>query len=111
MLVTFESKVGRITMVGDTAVQLLRLMGHSGTIPSALLAADIPAALAALAQGLAALDAMPAEAGADERGHGETPEPISLRTRAYPLIQLLEDSAKHSADLLWAQGSSAPLQF
>jgi len=33
-------------MFGDAAVRLLKLMGHSGTVPGALLAADVQTALA-----------------------------------------------------------------
>ena len=46
MLVTFSCPVyANITMFGDVAVRLLKLMGHSGTTPGALLADDVPAAL------------------------------------------------------------------
>jgi len=46
MLVTFETKShAPITMFGDVAVTLIKMMGHSGTVPSALLAQDVPAAL------------------------------------------------------------------
>lgn len=110
MLVTFESKVGRITMTGDIAGQLLRMMGHSGTIPSALLAADIPDALRNLESALAAEDGLP-QPTEDDDGTGEKPESISLRTRAFPLIQLLKDSARHSADILWEKEGKAPLKF
>jgi hypothetical protein len=46
MLVTFSCPAyADITMFGDVAVHLLKMMGHSGKVPSALLAADVPAAL------------------------------------------------------------------
>ena len=46
MLVTFSCPVyADITMFGDVAVRLLKMMGHSGTVPSAIVAADVPAAL------------------------------------------------------------------
>ncbi len=49
MLVTFQTKAyAPITMFGDVAVTLIKLMGHSGTVPGAILAEDIPAALARL---------------------------------------------------------------
>src|ERR1019366_850948 len=57
MLVTFHSKAwSSIIMTRDIAVTLLKMAGHSGTVPSAMLAADIPAALTRLNQGLAAAD-------------------------------------------------------
>jgi hypothetical protein len=99
MLVRFDSKVGTFTMFGDVAVELLRMMGHSGTIPSALLAADIPAALARLKPAVArapepaAPDVEPGEKGAKPR--------VSLRQRAFPLIDLLERSANAGADVMW----------
>lgn len=37
-----------ITMFGDVALVLLKMMGHSGTVPSSILAADVPAALSRL---------------------------------------------------------------
>ncbi|MFY9974144.1 MAG: DUF1840 domain-containing protein, partial [Chromatiaceae bacterium] len=49
MLVTFKTEAyANITMFGEVAVTLLKLMGHSGTIPGALLAEDVPTALARL---------------------------------------------------------------
>jgi hypothetical protein len=97
MLVKFDSKVGVITMFGDVAVSLLKAMGHSGTVPGALLAADIPAALERLKA--AAGEAPPPEAA----GEGEEPK-VSLKLRAFPLIELLERSAKANADVLWDRG-------
>ena len=49
MLVTFScSAYADITMFGDVAVRLLKLMGHSGTVPGAILAEDVQAALECL---------------------------------------------------------------
>ncbi|MGZ5225221.1 MAG: DUF1840 family protein, partial [Burkholderiales bacterium] len=52
MLVRFDSKVGTITMFGDVANTLLRLMGQSGAVPGAILAPDIPAAVERLQHGV-----------------------------------------------------------
>jgi hypothetical protein len=52
MLVTFKTDAhADIIMFGDVAQTLLKLMGQSGRIPGALLAADIPQALARLQGG------------------------------------------------------------
>ena len=46
MLVNFHTKAhGDVTTFGDVAVALLKLAGLSGNVPTAILAADIPAAL------------------------------------------------------------------
>jgi hypothetical protein len=99
MLVRFDSRVGTFTMFGDVAVELLKMMGHSGTIPSALLAADIPAALARLKTAVAAAPEPPAPPP-DGDGQPEQPR-VSLRQRAFPLVDLLERAARAGADVLW----------
>jgi hypothetical protein len=48
MIVKFSTSIGQLTMHGDAAVALLKGMGHSGTVPGAILAADLPDALAQL---------------------------------------------------------------
>jgi hypothetical protein len=102
MLVKFDSAAGTITMFGDVAVQLLRMLGHSGTVPSALLASDIPPAVAKLKAALAALPE-PGPHGADEVDREGQPK-VSLRQRAFPLIELLERAAARGADVLWDKG-------
>ena len=103
MLVKFDSKVGTLTMFGDVAVQLLKLMGHSGTVPSAILAPDIPAAIGRLTRALEQGASLPATQ-ADEVDRREGRMPVSLRQRAHPLIELLERAAKKNADVMWERG-------
>jgi len=100
MLVQFDSDVGGLTMLGDTAVQLLRLMGHSGTVPSAILSRDIPAAVDKLERALAQSSAA-APTGNADGGDNEREPRVSLRQRAFPLIQLLKAAAKQGCDLTW----------
>jgi hypothetical protein len=103
MLVRFESEVGGFTMFGDVAVQLLKMMGHSGTVPSALLAADIPAALERLQVALRTQPPPPAdpdEGQVDQYGDKKEPR-ISIHTRAVPLIDLLARAAKSGSDVTW----------
>ena len=98
MLVRFDSSVGTITMFGDVADRLLRMMGHSGTIPSAILAQDIPPAVARLKSALAAAPEAPPAAADDER---DRQPKVSLQQRAFPLIELLERASAAGADVLW----------
>lgn len=98
MLVQFDSKAGQFFMDGEIAVQLLKLMGNSGTVPGALLAADVGAARARLEAAIRGS----AEPAASQVADSEPPEtPISLRQRAYPLLDLLERAARQGADVLW----------
>jgi hypothetical protein len=111
MLVTFESDVGRVTLFGDVAVQLIRMMGRTGTVPSALLAAEIPEALAKLQQALETAGDTPTEPASGEEEDAEAKAAVSLRHRAVPLIKLLEDAMKQGSDVMWEQLGSGPLQF
>ncbi len=100
MLVTFSCPAyADITMFGDVAVHLLKMIGHSGTVPSALVAADVPAALERLEAAVAAEGDLPAPA---EPSQAEDEEPpVSLGHRALPLIELLEAAAKAERNVMW----------
>lgn len=97
MIVTFRTKPhGDITYLGDVAIQLLRIMDRSDTIPSAMYSDDIPEALAKLKSAVEADDSsQEGESELDEHGE-DSEEAVSLKHRALPLIQLLE--AAHDAD-------------
>ena len=97
MLVTFTTKTyADITMFGDVALALLKIMGHSTKVPGAILAADVPAALARLQAAMdAEKDLPPADDTDDE-------EPVvSMTHRALPLIGLLEAAIKAEANVMW----------
>ncbi len=54
MLVTFRCRsYASVTMFGDIALQLIKMMGHSGTIPGSIGEQDVPQALAKLKAALA----------------------------------------------------------
>lgn len=103
MLVTFKTKAyANITMYETDARALLKLMGVSDTIPNALLAVEVGAALSRLRQGLAVLPTPPQATEPDEENPEEekTPAP-SLGRRAFPLLQLLEAAEKRGVEVLW----------
>jgi len=110
MIVKFFARNGQLTMFGDAATSLLKLLGHSGSIPGAILAADLPASLANLSAGLQRDGDTPApEPGADldtRRGDDEDARrpPVTLRTRALPLIELIEGAIARGSDLMWERG-------
>jgi Domain of unknown function (DUF1840) len=104
MLVTFRTKAyADITMFGDVAIRLLKLMGHSGTVPSAIDAADVPAALARLEAAVAvqkktetAADPLPA---ADDR---DVEPVVTLSRRALPLLELLRAATAKRVGVSWS---------
>ena len=99
MLVTFSCPVyANITMFGDVAIRLIKMMGHSGTVPSALLAKDVQAALDRLRTAVTA-DSQPTPESTED---GERDEPVvSLSNRALPLIELLGAAANADCDVMW----------
>ncbi|MBA2594850.1 MAG: DUF1840 domain-containing protein [Pseudomonadota bacterium] len=103
MLVTFRSKASAdVVMFGDMAITLLTLMGHGGTVPGAILAEDVDAALSKLKQ---AVEAREAVAAGDEyspiREDDSDELPVSLANRALPLIELLTAAAAAKCNVMW----------
>ncbi|MBW8458487.1 MAG: DUF1840 domain-containing protein [Thiobacillus sp.] len=97
MLVTFTTDVyADITMFGDVALAMLKMMGHSATVPGAILAEDVPAALSRLK---AAIDVEKASSSVEDK---DADEPVvSLAHRALPLIELLAAAAKAESNVMW----------
>ena len=106
MLVTFRTgSWSNITMFGDVATSLLKMAGHSGTVPGALRAPDVAEALRRLEESLAdgAVVEPPAAAPVD----ADAPVPVRIALRAYPLLQLLSAAAAHENDVMWEAGAPA----
>lgn len=97
MLVTFRSEVySNVTMFGNVADRLLKLMGHSGTVPGVILAKDISQVLQRLQA------SVEHEKRPEILGDGDEDEiPVSLAHRALPLIELLKASEKENCDVMW----------
>lgn len=86
MLVTFTTKAyADITMFGDVALALLKMMGHSGTVPGAILAEDVPAALGRLKRGIEASMFAETAKGKPESADDTVQPPVSLAHRALTL--------------------------
>jgi len=86
-------------MFGDVALRLLKLMGHSGTVPSALLAKDVPATLARLE---AAVEQNKQLTEPEEPEEYEDSEPaVSLAHRALPLIEMLKAATEAQVNVMW----------
>jgi hypothetical protein len=97
MLVTFTTKAyADITMFGDVAIAMLKMMGHSGTVPSAIRAEDVPAALSRLKAAVEAGNTLPPHVDKDT---DETV--VSTAHRATPLIDLLTAAAKDGCGVMW----------
>jgi hypothetical protein len=85
--------------MSEVAVRLLKLMGHSGTVPSALFAEDIPAALAPPQVAIKAVNT--SNKTDDSREGGDDKPAVSLPHRALPPIELLKAAAKEKCNAMW----------
>jgi hypothetical protein len=108
MLVTFRTKAhADITMFGHVGVELLKLAGMTGNVPTAILAADVPGVLAKLERALgehraAFGDSAPSVAETSDGAHDDAAaEPaVPLRNRALPLLELLRAAAAAKTDVV-----------
>ena len=97
MLVTFTTAAyADITLFGDVALAMLKMMGHSGGVPGAILAEDVPLALDRLK---AAIENETAPPPADDKDEDEPV--VSMAHRALPLINLLAAAAKAESNVMW----------
>lgn len=107
MLVTFRTQAyADITLFGDVAIRLLNLMGHSGTVPGAILAEDVPVALERLkraldTEGSKVMEKAEGDPHDQEKEDEARERPISLATHAFPLLQLLSAAAQRKVDVMW----------
>jgi hypothetical protein len=98
MLITFKTKsYANITMFGDVATKLLKMMDFGVSVPGAIIAEDVPQALSNLEKGLESVMEVVEPAGdADE----DQPA-VSLHTRAVPLIELLQSAIDDENLVRW----------
>ncbi|HCM0710048.1 TPA: DUF1840 domain-containing protein [Vibrio parahaemolyticus] len=105
MLITFRCRsYANVTMFGDIALEMIKMMGHSGTVPGSISAQDVPDALSKLTSALSAKNAaeenLPTDVDVDEEEEQAEPA-ISLGRRAFPLIELLKSAIKEECEVMW----------
>ncbi|MGB4060458.1 MAG: DUF1840 family protein [Burkholderiaceae bacterium] len=112
MLYRFKSQAtADLVMLNDTGEQMLAAMGKTVAPQGVITVAQIPAALAALAQAVADSEATPATAAtaanaaaaedntdADEAPKADT---VRLRQRTTPLVAMLKESLAAGKDVVW----------
>ncbi|MFT4837296.1 MAG: hypothetical protein ACI9IJ_002223 [Psychromonas sp.] len=102
MLITFSCPAyADLTMFGDVAVKLLKIMEHSGTVPGAIGAEDVQAALGRLETAIKQ-PLEPKTPIKQQEDEDEDEEPaISLSHRALPLIELLRAAVRDKCNVMW----------
>ena len=120
MLVTFSCKAyADVTLFAGPARLFLQLLGFGQTIPGAILAEDVPTALAQLKAGLASEEARLAQAAQAASAASQTGEKLKLSlaeqdgddddsdaavplsTRAQPLLKLFAAAQQANTYVMW----------
>lgn len=99
MLITFSTKTGpTVSYFESIAKTLIKRMGHSEVIPGAILASDLAGYLDKLSR------AMQSEEEAKQNDEQDTDfidEPVSLKQRAKPLMELMQAAIERGENLMW----------
>jgi hypothetical protein len=99
----FKSKAtSDLIMLEGTGKHILGLL-HKGGPKGILTVAELPAAIASVEAAIAEDERLrkEAEAEAAKEGHKLPPSGITLRTRAWPFIEMLKAAHKEQADVTW----------
>jgi len=106
-MVRFESVAGAsLSMFDQDAKHMLEMMGHSGTIPSAIRGEDVAGVLQTFQAALEQAAQQEAEQEEDDEEE-DNKKSISIKQRAYPLQQLLESAAAKQEDVMWRYADAA----
>lgn len=105
MIYRFKSKAGAdVIMMGANGEQVLRLLGREPAAEGLLPVDQLVAAINALEQAVAEDEARFAQAQTEAEAAGEPApkrEGVTLRQRAWPLIELMRHSIAGKADCFW----------
>lgn len=91
-----------VSMFEKDAKALIRMMGHSGTIPSAIRTEDVATALQHLEAALKAEASQTDDATKQLPTDAEEPA-VSTNVRAYPLLELLKAAVAKQKNVMWEQ--------
>lgn len=107
-MIRFTSPAGAsVSMFEKDAKALIRMMGHSGTIPSAIRADDVAAALHQLEAALKTEEAKDQTTQeAKPQAHAAEEKAVSVNVRAYPLLELLKAAMTKQKNVMWEQDKS-----
>jgi hypothetical protein len=105
MIYKFKSKAaGDVIMMGPAGDDVLGVIGKAPGAQGIIEVAAMPAAIAALEQAIAADDAARAEAEAQAKAEGKrlaSGDGVTLRQRAWPLVDMMKRSIGEKADVTW----------
>lgn len=105
MIYKFKSSAaGDLIMMGPAGDNVLRLLGKSPAPQGIFEVGEMPAAIAAIEQAVAAEDAAREQAEKEAAAEGRKLGPaegIGLRQRVWPLVEMMKRSIAEKADIVW----------
>jgi Domain of unknown function (DUF1840) len=105
MIYKFKSKAaGDLIMMGPAGDDVLRRIGKLVAAQGIIEVAAMQAAIEAIEQAVSADEAARAQAEKEAAAEGRTLAPregVSLRQRAWPLLEMMKRSMAEHADIVW----------
>ena len=105
MIYKFKSKAaGDVIMMGPTGDDVLRLIGKAPAPKGIIESSAMGAAIGALERAVAADEAARAQAEKEAAAEGKKLSPrdgVTLRQRAWPLVEMMKRSSAEGADIVW----------
>ena len=105
MIYKFKSKAdGDVIMTGPAGDDVLRVIGKAPAAQGIIETGSMAAAIAAVEKAIAADEAARAQAERDAAAEGQKLAPrdgVTLRQRAWPLVEMMKRSMAEKADIVW----------
>lgn len=101
MLYHFKSKVGDLTMLEPNGRQVLEIIGKDTSAKGIITPDQMPAAIAALEAAVSEDKAASPTPPLPETEEEKKNEPVMLRARAVPFIDLLQRAQAKGAEVTW----------
>ncbi|HEY0855845.1 MAG TPA: DUF1840 domain-containing protein [Albitalea sp.] len=105
MIYKFKSKAaGDVIMMGPSGDHVLRIIGKAPAPKGIIEPAAMPAAIAAIEQAVLDEEAARQQAEADAAAEGRTLPPgegVTLRQRAWPLVEMLKRALAANKEVVW----------
>ena len=105
MIYKFKSKAaGDVIMMGPSGDHVLRIIGKQPGPKGIIEPADMPAAISAIERAIVEEEDARKQAEADAAAEGKTLAPaegVSLRQRAWPLVEMMKRAHADGKEIVW----------
>ena len=105
MIYKFKSKsAGDVIMMGPNGDEVLRIIGRAPAAKGIIEAADMPAAIQAIEQAVAADEAQRKQAEDEAAAEGRklsARDGVTLRQRAWPLVEMMKRARSEGKEIVW----------